>query len=104
MCTCRMEPEKEAYAHQELTEEQKKRIQKNKDKARLLKEQRKRAAPYERPVSNLNSGATCLSRDPQPSSSSSSSYKNSHAGFMYDEDDSITAQQHKYRRVEENSE
>lgn len=96
-----MEPEKEAYANQELTEEQKRRIQKNKDKAMLLKEQRKRAAPYERPVST---GATCLSRDPQPSSSSSSSYKNSHAGFMYDEDDSVTAQQHKYRRVEENGE
>lgn len=93
-----MEPEKEAYAHQELTEDQKRRIQKNKDKARLLKEQRKRAAPYERPVST---GATCLSRDPQPSSSSC---KNSHAGFMYDEDDSVTAQQHKYRRVEENGE
>lgn len=85
---------------QELTGEQKERIQKNKERARALKEQRRQSKPYDRPPSTSNSssstGSSALSsREQRPQV-----LRNSHAGFMFEEDESAT-QKHKYHRVEE---
>ena len=74
---------------QELSEEQKQRIQRNKDKALALKERRKQAKPYDRPAKV----SVRASRD-QPS-------RDSHSGFMFEEEEEATAHKHKYHRVEE---
>lgn len=93
-----------ACVRQELTEQQKMRTQRNKERAQALKEQRKHAKPYDRPSqergkspstshdSLLRLQPTALP-DPAP-------FRNSCAGFMYEEEDD-TAPQHRYRQVEE---
>lgn len=74
----------------EITEEKKRRAQKNKERALALKEQRRRAKPYDRQEAHATPSS---SRDPLPAA------RNSYAGFMYEEEDLV--KQHRYRLVEE---
>jgi hypothetical protein len=87
----------------EITEEQKRRAQINKEKALALKEKKRpRGTPYDRHANqeSLTPATPSSSRDPLPKLVSAAPSRNSYAGFMYDEE-TDSAQQHKYRLVEE---
>lgn len=92
--------------HEELTAEQKRRILRNKERALALKEQRRLAKPYDRPDSPKGKNVPLSSSTYQPSSSSRdtppqpSAFRNSHAGFMFNDEDT-SVQRHEYRRVED---
>lgn len=97
---------REACARQELTEDQKSRTQRNRERAQALKEQRRREKPYDR----LDAGiagkipGSSSSRDPlrQPLRQPTlAPFRNSHAGFMYEEEEGGATQQLKYRQVDE---
>ncbi len=98
-----MEGEEERCSQEELTAEQQQRIQRNKERAQVLKELRKRAQPYDRPggpekahSSSASSHAQSHDQGLQPALC-----RNSHAGFMFDSEQENSAQKHKYRLVEE---
>ena len=86
----------------EITEDQKKRAQRNKERALALKEQRRRAKPYDRQEGGggtLARAAPSSSRDPFPKQPAvPAPSRNSYAGFMYEEEELA---QHRYRLVEE---
>jgi len=80
-----------------LTEEQQKRIHKNKEKALALRETRKKAKPYEEPATKQKRASWSAKYEvPQRATSS----RNTHAGFIVDEDED-TIQKKKYRKVED---
>ena len=107
------------HTRQELTEEQKRRIQRNKEKAQ---ERRKLSKPYhDKPGKGPEKPTTCpvasSSRDPQPGLvvqsqvhnlhqpwvplDSATPFRDSHAGFMYSEEDGDVARRPKSKLVEE---
>ena len=95
-----MEDKEEApQAPQELTEQQRDRIQKNKQRAQGLKELRKRSKPYERHDTACTTGSSVMTKNTHQAQVPPA-LRNSHAGFIFDEEDCLT-QQHKYQRVEE---
>lgn len=87
-----------------LTEDQKERIHINKEKAHALRERRRKAKPYDGPtrksgcLSSVTHGADACTPD---LSKQPLSLKNTHAGFIIDDDDESSGRTHSYRRVEE---
>lgn len=103
-----MEGEGSACSGLELTEDQKCRSLRNKERAQALKKQSRGAKPYERPHSQETgkSPSSSSSRDPlprpqaQPAGPNPPHFRNSHAGFIYEEEGGAT-QSLQYRRVED---
>ena len=101
-----MEEEQKDCSSPNLTAEQKQLIQKNRERAREVRERKKRVKPYDRPANTPNElviehpvvGAN--SRD-HSTALQNAGLRNSHAGFMFDEEDDDSCQQHTYHRVEE---
>ena len=80
-----------------LTEEQQKRILKNKERALARRESRRKAKPYDEPAIKQKTAPSSASYEvPQRATSS----RNTHAGFVVDEDEDIM-QKTKYRQVED---
>lgn len=85
----------------ELSESQRERMHRNKEKAKALREARLASAPYElrrKPSPSSGSGHTShRPADPKPAPSS---FRVSHGGYILEEEDD-TKQKGGYRRVEE---
>lgn len=84
---------------EDLTEEQRERIRRNRGRAHALREQRRKAKPYDGLIKRNVSSCTVASCTPDPSMPLSS--RNSHAGFIIDDADDSSGPTHSYRRVEE---
>ena len=93
-----LEEQEAACTSQSLTTEQRKLIQTNKERAREVRERKKRVKPYDRPVSPKE-----ITKSPVPNSTTTAGLRNSHAGFMFDDEGGDSGQQHTYQRVEEES-
>ena len=82
-------------AEQGLTIEQKRRIQKNKERARAVKEQRRLSKPYDRPNTAARDSLQ------QQEEQEALSFRDSHAGFMYDAEDTSSSSAQKHTRLVE---
>ena len=83
-----------------LTEEQKRRIQKNKERAQTLREQREKAKPYDAgsiKKKGLQGASSSTSFDVSQQVKSS---RNTHAGFIIEDDEEVK-QLDCYRKVED---
>ena len=99
-----MEGEEEARREEELTADQKQRIQRNKERAQALKERRKSSKPYNRPggQERTHSGsATSSHTQSHDQNQQPAPFIDSHAGFMFDTEEDGSSQQHRYRQIEE---
>lgn len=86
----------------ELTGDQRSRIKANHERALAIREQRKRLRPQEVVDSKKKAKESDFSSKYLDSSVQKlTALRDSHAGFMFDEDTDEQDQKHKYRRVEE---
>ena len=85
----------------DLTEEQLKRIHRNKGKALALRKQRRKAKPYDGPSKKTDSTVTLASSTPNPPMQQPLSSRSYHAGFIIDDDDDSSGRMHSYQRLEE---
>ncbi len=94
--------EEESRDDPSLTEEQKQRIHRNKEKALALRDLRKKSKPYdkvsERSSKQRQGGSSSVSLDKQ--SQPLRSARNTHAGFIMD-DDEDAKKAHAYKKVED---
>ena len=86
------EGENGSFIQEELTAEQKERIEKNRARALALREQRRQAKPYDRPPKNHRTTLV------QAEGSAQLALRDSHAGFIFEDEGD---QKHKYQRIEE---
>ena len=97
-----LEKSTSSFSTYQLTTDQKKQIQKNRERAQALREQRRQSKPYDKPDSSpikrvINTPAASTSCETLPAIN----LRNSHAGFMYDDDSNASGQVKMYQRVEE---
>ena len=96
-----MASEGEMEQKEELTVDQKELIQRNKERARALKEQRRRVKPYDRPGGGVEKAHSISLHAQSHHQELQHAQRNSHAGFMFDSEEESASQQHRYRQIEE---
>ena len=81
----------------QLTEEQKQRIQRNKEKAKSLRDARKAVQPYSTPFKTVNSASELDNSSPKASFSAVDTC----GGFLLEDEDEPERKSHGYRMAEE---